>query len=1204
MKIKKIAIHGFKSFLDKTTLSFPSATSAIIGPNGCGKSNVVDAIRWVIGEQNPRHLRGKLMEDVIFNGSDVRKPLGVAEVTLTFCNERGHAGARFANFSEIEISRRLYRSGESEYYLNKVQCRLRDIAELFTDTGIGTRAYSIIEQGQVGWLINAKPHERRVLFEEAAGINKFKQKKEAALRRLAATTENLTRVSDIISEVKRQLNSLNRQAKKAERYKVVKEEYKEIDLMLSSVGYLRLTGELTAAVKRIEEIEDRETALSASLALREAAGEETRENCLKEEEGFRAVKDRVYALEKEVQNVESTSALAGMRTEELHRNEERLKREIDEIRGSRDAAAREIDGLKALLEDSRLLIEEESRKVDEAAGLLESVLERLRSKEDAERSLKAESLKIHTRLTDIRHTLQALLKDEEFFRVKAAKAGSEKEESGKRLAGTEEPVRALRERIEGSRSRKAEIEAGLDDLRTLYKALEEQRAGLDGELESLKGEHAMTSARLSTLQEMERNYENLNNGARSILKRHKHGIHGLMADVIETNPGYEQAVEAVMGERLQYVIVESHQEGVEAIEYLKSHAGGRGSFVSVRDSRPVKSPVPAGGEGYSFPGTKDLLSEVKVKEGYGKIVSCLLGDVLVVDDLAAALDIWRRNGIYKTLVTLDGEVVDQQGIITGGSAKERDDGLLKKRSEIKDISAKLSVLETRIASLEDVIRGTDEELNNAGALVEEKRDRLHSMELETVNLEGELKRLDEEASRLAGSIETLASEIADSETRLAEISVAKASLSRERDELDGLFSVKEQEIDSITGEISTGAEEKETLSGELTTRKVTLAKAKERGELLSTQVEDKSRLIEDSERRLVDRAGEIERGRVEIAEKTRESAELKARIEGLLGRIGEIKAEEVSRQEAVAELTERIRGIEVEVKGLKTEIEGLKDSRGNLSFELKETELKISNLNEKIIERYGVDIEHYAAPAPPAPPSQAGQGEAGEEEASAPVPPTPEEISALEERREELRAKLASMGEVSLSALEEYKELETRYEFLINQQSDLQKSVDSLHAAIQRINRTTREKFKKAFEEINEKFKENFPRLFSGGRAELRMTEGEDVLEAGIDIAAQPPGKRLQNIALLSGGEKALTAIALIFSLFLIKPSPFCMLDEVDAPLDDANIDKFNAFVREMSSISQFILITHNKRTMEMVDALYGVTMEEPGVSKIISVKF
>ena len=1180
MRIKKLSIHGFKSFVDKITFNFPSGASAIIGPNGCGKSNIVDAIRWALGEQNARHLRGKLMEDVIFAGSETRKPLGMAEVILTFSNEQGLGPAEFANFTEIEVSRRLYRSGESEYSINRVPSRLRDIIDLFADTGVGTRAYSIIEQGQVGWLINAKPDERRIIFEEAAGVSRFKHKKEAAMRRLEAAKENLTRVNDIISEVKRQLNSLNRQAKKAERYKALREELKSVELALSSAELKRLAGFLDGASRRLEEAKDEEIMLSSSIAEKEALLEGIKADHAREETEYRAAREKAFEIESLIRKEEQSSALAAMRVEELRRHEERLLREIDELRASGAAATEEAARLGDEISGVGSLIEAETLKLEDGSRRLEALDSLLREKEALKRENAAESMDLAARLAELRHSLQALMKDEEHLRHRESKAASEKEDAAKKLLSMEAPIASLKDDLRRSASEKESIEAGLTGIKDRLDALEKEKTVGEAGLKGLEDEFSRASARLSALEEMEKNFDNLRDGARAIMRRNDAGVFGLMADVIETNPGYEKAVEAVMGERLQYLIVGTQKDGVEAIEYLKKNGAGRGSFVPAREARPLRAPLPVEA-GVDYPATKGLLGEIRIKDGYDPVVSYVIGDAVVVEDLPAALDLWRQNGAYRTIVTLDGEVIDPQGTITGGSSNSGDPGILQKRGEIKMLRQRASELEGRISALDGEVKAAEEAILATRPSLEAYRERLHEADIARVNLENALKARQDEFGRLTALVSSMTAEIDESGARLAEIAVKKAALSGEREGLETAAAQKDALAAVYQDALSKVAAEKEGLSRAVTEIRVALAKAKERFDALGRQAAEREKAAGESSARIRSREDEIAAGGEEAALKAGEIDSLKARLEGLLGLADAAKNEGSGKAELLQELSGRMTETDAGLKGIKARSNRLTELKGEISIEIKETELAMANLKERMNEKYGVDIGTPATDG---------------EEAPA--------LDTLESSKDDLREKIAALGEVSLSALEEYADLERRHQFLVDQQSDLSRSVESLHAAITKINRTTREKFKSAFDEINSKFQETFPRFFNGGKAELRLADDGDILEAGIEIVAQPPGKRLQNITLLSGGEKALTATSLIFSIFLIKPSPFCLLDEVDAPLDEANIDRFNGFVREMAERSQFVLITHNKKTMEMADALYGITMEEPGVSKTISLRF
>ncbi len=1190
MRIKKLSVQGFKSFVDRVILDFAAEPAAIIGPNGCGKSNVIDAIRWVTGEQNPRHLRGKQMEDIIFNGSEERKPVGMAEVVLTFTNERGKAPIRFASFSEIEVARRLYRSGDSEYYINKVRCRLRDVVDLFTDTGVGKEGYSIVEQGQVSWLVNARPEERRVLFEEAAGINKFKHKRDTAIRRLESTKENLLRVGDIISEVKRQLNSLNRQAKKAERYKAAKEALKELDLRLAAMEYALLIEKRGQNNKRIEEAEDSGLALVAEKAGLEGRRDEALRGLGDVEARYRAVEERVFELEKDLGAEERKAELARIRSGELTRNMERLRGEIDDIENKKKDAIEGILETKSSLDETLLSIDEAQKELDRQNRDLAVVLGEREANSSEEAGIKSRLVQGRARLSDIRHSLQSAIGDEERAREQEAKSGAGIVEARGKILSIRAPLDVLKKDMTKSDARGQSLESALGKLRGRLSELEGQRESLLVEIEGLKEDRAADKARLTTLLEMETNLENIHGGARSILKDgNLRGVHGIVADFIDTNPGYEKAVEAALAERLEYVIVEGQGEGLDAIGFLKTNAGGRGSFVPLKDLRPSPSAVPAGLA--ANPGLRPLAGEIKVKEGYNHIIEALLGETIIVKNLDEAITLWHTDGIFKTVVTLDGEKLNPEGIITGGGLGNSDGGILQRRGEIKGIKNTLSGLETRLGALTEGLGVIDRELASGRSELDELTAGLHRVELERVNTGSEIKRQENEIDSLLRRKADLKNEQREAEEAVSRITELKKALVRERDELEEAVKKDEEELTGLLVNITSIEEKKTAINSAVTASQVELARVTERRGALEARIIERERLVTELTEIFNARVRERELAGTEIEEKNREVLAIGDKLKGLYSELESARLTRTQEQEALASATAGITELDEGIAVITEKVRKLEELKGTLGFGLKEIELQLAGLGEKMDERYGLGLDDL----PPLPASETADTDEGQ---------TPGEGAALKEERNALHAKILAMGEVSLSALEEYRELDERHTFLLAQQEDLTRSTDGLLKAIARINKTSRARFSAAFEEINNKFKENFPKFFRGGKAELKLTDESNILESGIEIVAQPPGKRLQNITLLSGGEKALTAVSLIFSIFLIKPSPFCLLDEVDAPLDEANIDRFNTFVRDISHVSQFILITHNKRTMEVVDKLYGVTMEEPGVSKVVSVKF
>src|SRR3990170_2936214 len=962
MKIKKLEIHGFKSFVDKTTLAFPKGVTSIVGPNGCGKSNIVDAIRWVLGEQNARHLRGKLMEDIIFNGSESRKPIGIAEAVLTLSNEEGVAPAAYVNFTEIEIARRLFRSGESEYYINKVQCRLKDIVDLFTDTGIGTRAYSIIEQGQVGWLVNAKPEERRGLFEEAAGINKFKHRKDAALRRLEATKQNLTRVNDIIGEVKRQMNSLNRQAKKAERYKAMREELKGFELFLASEEYKALHEKKHEGENKLEMLKEKEVELSTAMSQKASSLEDVRAKYLKQEAALKTAKQKAFEADSQIKDREKEIQLSELRIGELKRNEERLLKEIEELKVQQDTVEKEIEWLNGLLSEINVAVESEESRLLNEENSLKDVERKSQESEVRSQELRKKKDEIGNKVVQIKNNIAVYLKDEERLNLITGKALREKEELEKR--SRESAVRSHE-----LRSRKEEIENGKRNVEKTQELASEQLQDLEGrliqkdnELKTLKQDFSRTSSRLHTLKELEKNLEGFKDGVKAIMlnKKEDHAeykhIHGLVADVIETSAQYEKAVEAVLGERLQYVIVESHDAGVQAVEYLKTQAKGRGSFVPLKGAR-----IKNNGEkpGHAHPNTEELLEHVRIKDGYYPIAQYLLGDVLLVHNLNDAIELWRSNGLDKTFVTLEGEMVDNQGVITGGYSNGADGNILRKRREIKDLSAALSDLERKIAETYNGIKSLKYNIDTNQRNLDGLKKDSHSKEIELINIEAELKREEGEFGRLNQQIATLVTEVSDIERGQKEVSSKKAQLLKDMESVEREQKEIETTVHTVTDEVSALQKKKEELSSVVTDIKVKLASSNERLEGIKGQIDDKKRFLAEISNRIDEKQAEIENGKLEIAGHELKAAEIKGGLEEALKTMDVDRRQEIRQEEQLNQTMTDANQLEEALSEIKKDIAQLQEGINSVNLDLKEIELNLAHLAERMAERYRVAIESY-----------------------------------------------------------------------------------------------------------------------------------------------------------------------------------------------------------------------------------------------------
>ncbi|MFQ5901042.1 MAG: chromosome segregation protein SMC [Thermodesulfobacteriota bacterium] len=1184
MKIKRLNIFGFKSFVDKTSFTFPRGITSVVGPNGCGKSNIVDAIRWVLGEQGAKSLRGKAMDDVIFNGSERRRPTGMAEVILTFSNEDGLAPPGYEQHAEISIKRRLYRSGESEYYINNALCRLKDIVELFMDTGIGSRAYSIVEQGYVDWLINSKPEDRRSLIEEVAGVHKYKARKNAALRKLEATEQNLLRVKDIIVEVKRQMNSLKYQARKAKNYKTIKDKIKDIECFLWAEEYNALKIKRESVEEEIENLKCMEMETSTNLSNKEDVHERIKLASFKKDDELRSARERLMKAEGALKEVETDMEVSQAKIDNFQRELSNLKRDIEYLNGSKERLEEERLSLREAKNSLSKDIEERERELHKKEELLNVLLTRLSPEQAVLKEKKQSIIDVITELTSRKNNISYLETAKGDLKRRLEKNQRDGEDIKRLLSVNNGCLRKLSEQLVEFKKKgegfKKVLKEGLMNLEEIKEAYLKK----DKELNTLKDEFNKRASRLDSLKELDRTLEGFDSAVKSIMERgdseegKERGIHGVVADIIEPQPRYERAVEAVLGERLQYMIVEGQREGLEAVQYLKTVESGRGGFIPVKvREKEVKKTAPKP----LHPKVENhLLDCVKVRDGYTSIANHLLRDVVVVEDIHSAIDVWGGNGFDKTFVTLEGDIIDCWGVLLGGSLDNgKGSGILKRRREIKELSSVVEKLTQRQHRLEAECCELSNRLSDKELEIEKLKEENHEREKEEIAWEKEYNRLEGENAHLESRQEILdlereefLNDLDDLSARLKQSITEKAEIEIRKTSDEGSLNLLEEKVKHITEEIDSS-------NSIVTELRVDLASWKEKREALYNASLKADEQFEDIERRLVSI-----RRRCIVSEEDKKR--LTSHIEALKGVIEKVlrdkdilRMEMIKREEEYKGIIEEIKGMEDGIAVERRKLSGLDKEASNLQLTFKELEMNLKHLKEKVSERYQENIDAY-------------------------IPLEGERFSKEEarDRLVELQKRVESFGEVNLAATEELIELENRHNFLSSQQDDLSMSIEGIHKAIGKINRITRKRFKDAFDTINEKFREVYARFFEGGKAELKLTDESDLLESGVDIVAQPLGKKLQSITLLSGGEKALTALSLIFSVFLIKPSPFCLLDEADAPLDDANILRFNNMIKGLSKDSQFVLITHNKKTMEIADTLFGVTMEESGVSKLLSV--
>lgn len=1183
MKLKSLEVIGFKSFVDRLYLSFPEGITVIVGPNGCGKSNIVDAILWAIGERSAKHLRGRLMEDVIFNGADGRKPLSMAEVSLTFLNDGEEAPKGYEHYSEITVTRRFYRSGESEYLINKVPCRLRDITDLFLDTGIGVNGYSIVEQGRVEHLINSNPQDRRFLIEEAAGIAKYKERKRLALIKMEATEQNLLRIKDIISEVKRQITTLERQVKRAEEYKAIRKEIKEIEIRFALEEFIELSEKAESSRGYLKALREREAAISKKTSEKEELVENLKACSNEEEERLKGIQQDFFDHGRRIQKLENEIQFFEKEKTSLKRQEDQL---IGEIRESL-RTLREMQKEKRKSQLVQLELNKEVKDQEEIIQEWEYLFNDFKATfQDLQEQLESEKgrfIDMLTRITSMRNRYSHLEERKEDLLRRMRIQEKEFQNVGERLAKLEELLsNRIKEKEETDsfliklKEEKTKIENSLLRLREMLRKKQE-------EINSLEKELMSNRSRYLSLKELQDNFEGFEQGIKTILLSRKveperwGKILGVLADIVEVDPVYEIPLEAVLGERLQYIIVEDEEEAIRAIEFLKKESKGRVTFIPY----DIKNDA---GQNDNFKvenieGILPLRNFVHAKEGFTSVLEFFIDKVGVVGTLEEAFRYIREDARFKTIVTMAGDVITSSGIISGGSLGQ---GLsiLERRREIEELQMKIEQEEFNQRDLLREQEDIEKQLFDMEAQLETRRKDIQSKEIEVLHLERDVEELKREIFQVKQKLEVLQFEKLEIQKETEEVEKeVNEVLSQIRKE-EALKNEREEVLNSLKKTVEEVGDRAEELGAKITEMKVVVATKEEKKKALDNQIIQLTDSIKSLHGQIIKKINNIREFRKELSNIKEKTLYCEKQLEEELKNYHLKETLLVTQREKVEGFLNELKEIEASSRYERRELEEIRQKIHEEELKISEIQLRITHIQESIMDRYGMTL-------------------------STALNHNDSKISKEDmlKRLEELKMGLEEFGNVNLMALEEYQELKKRHDFLVEQQNDLEQAIDTLKKAISRINRTTTKRFLDTFQKVNEEFKEVFTRLFKGGQASLVLLDENDPFTSGIDIIAQPPGKKLNNIDLLSGGEKALVATALLFALFMIKPTPFCFLDEVDAPLDDANISRFIDLLKEFSKKSQFILITHNKNTMEIANTLYGITMETPGVSKVVSVK-
>lgn len=1184
MYFKSLELFGFKSFAERTRLDFEPGITAIVGPNGCGKSNIADSIKWVLGEQSPKMLRGGKMEDVIFNGTDGKEPVNYSEVSITLDN---HDRILPIEYDEVTITRRLYRSGESEYLLNKTQVRLKDINELFMGTGIGTSAYSLIEQGRIDQVLSSKPEDRREVFEEASGITKYKAKKKEALRRLEDTEQNLLRINDIIAEVKRQIDSIERQAKKAERYKERYEELKSQELKLSRIELEMLRQKVSQFDASLDDFKTKEEAFSSGL--NKTSEELSSLNIERPHIEARRMdlKSSVMKIDSEISKSRDKVSLNKERIEELKKKQMALASEMEKNQESMESQQKEVEGLREKVsilqhedtERASILSEKEARLHEISKIIHENEINISTAKANV-LDIASKQSKLRNQLAKISTTLNTHEARLKRLETESQTISAEKNILDAKLSEAVNEMNLMEREAAYLRAKRDEVSGAVTDLASRIEALAEQA----------KEHHkifATNKSRLEVLEEAKAKYEGFSSGVRAILHEARgntpviDGVRDVLTNLLSVKKGYEIALEAVLGDYLEAVVVDRVESAENAVRYLSENSIGRASFI-----HPGSFAGVAKEQGPNLKDTRILgraVEFIEIGEDYRDIMRHILKNTFIVNSLQDAVAVLNEPGALKeyTFVTLSGEIV-KNGFVSGGAPAKEGVTLINREVKIKELSetiAKLEEdshrLERDISNCEVAKRESELELQDLGKELNEKEILLANARNRHANIEENIKDIIDEISLATLEIDEVRTEMA--RFREEENTITQTLAQSEKDAL-----LNEERIKTSESSISEYTKEKERFLIEIAEQKTELGALESRKEGLSGTLS----LLESS---LNDAKAALEARKTEAESAAKKVEELSGEITGLEDNMKKL-SEERARQDAelgniegdYSAIMQKINEGETILRQSEKEASGLRSKMHEIDLKKAEVNYSINNLSQRIKDVYKTNLDELQLP-------DVWQDMG---------------LENLRKEVEENRQRLDSMGPVNLVAIEEHSELQARYAFLTNQRDDLLKAKETLLKAIAKINKTTKELFIETFTNIQNEFRNFFKMLFGGGNGDLILLDEENILESGIEIVARPPGKRLQNVSLLSGGEKALTAIALIFAIFKVKPSPFCVLDEIDAPLDESNIGRFSKSLEIFSDTSQFIVITHNKKTIDMADLMYGITMQESGISKVVSVKF
>ena len=1196
MRLKRLETFGFKSFADRMSFDFEAGITAVIGPNGCGKSNIVDSIKWVIGEQSAKALRGEDMTDVIFNGCSSRRPMAFAEVTLVLDQLGGSLGI---DGEEVGLTRRLSRDGQSTYYLNGKPCRLKDIKELFMDTGIGTAAYSVIEQGRVGFIVDANTKDRRAILEEAAGISRYKARRKVALRKLERVELDLQRIGEVLAEVRRRVRTISKQAAAALRYRDLANQLRDLRMGFALEEYGRLTGELKELGGRGDELNARGSEIAAKLGQLEAS--------------LVDADTRLVALEAEARELETARGDAQSRRDVADAKAKDAKYrlvEVDQQEGQDRQSLVMIGGKLEALQAEHTRVEQqiaatEGQGDDTQGGPLQQAY---RAKRDAlDQALaeadaligEAESLK--GKQVECLRELARIAAEKSRLDGSRAATGDRRRRLEERTGGQTGALEAARQ---GETAAKAHLDSVImgaaaahstldDGIRARETALAEGNR-LDHELNEIRHQEARAETGLRLLQEQERRAEGVFKGVKDVLQQMDKlpGIVGMVADLCRVKDPYVVAIEVALGGQAQNVVTETQHAAKDAIDFLKRERRGRATFLPLDDIRGGER-VPH--QAMREPGVIDVASSlIEFDPAHRSVFEFLLGNVLIVETLDHAIAVRRKHRPNCRMVTLEGDVINPGGAMTGGRQQGGDGGgIVSRKNEIRSLDEQVKDLLTRKQKAGAARDAAKKQAFDLSLAVEDTRRAIQAADRAAGEAKAQLMKAERDRAHLEESTSSFGVELDEIAAELAKLESEAKELTGQDDWFSAVNAKLTSEISEVSSRLTAKAEQRNQIQEEVSNLRVDLATTAERQEALRNQLGHIVRQLqeqEDARDERQRRLGAAGTKREELAATRSENARIYAEAADEFNRLAERLAAALAERDQLRNGTEERRQ---QVRSLQGQQRGADQERQQVELKAGEAKVRLEGIVARVLEEYQLDL--------------------GEAFANY-VRPVDLDWPKLRKQLNDTEKELAEIGPVNLAAIDELEEVQAREQFLDKQFNDLSNAATKLGEIIEHINDVSRTLFQDTYKEVRANFQVLFRKLFGGGKADLVLEQTEvdaegktvkiDILEAGIEILAQPPGKHPKVISQLSGGEKALTAIALLFAVYQTKPSPFCILDEVDAPLDDSNTDVYCNMLREFVKDSQFIVITHNKNTMKHADAIYGITQNEPGVSTKVSVKF